>query len=149
MLTKEEIDFLYQCSDTQLMQSIVKKGVTIPSVLITIEHGCYSNCAASAPVEIIIEDKDTIKEGGELFVAEAICLDQESFDDRIKEANRNVTLSHIKATGTPIEVRIFIHDLKDDFPYCVQIDKDEVVGAFKTFNEAAQFVSELGTAGTQ
>ena len=146
MLTKDEIDFLYSCSDNELMDSIIKKCCRIPEVLITLSDGCYQNSISSDPVIVIIEDLDSIEQGGELFTTEASYSTSENFYKELKKAGRNVTIQHIANSGKPItEARIFIHDKEDCFPFNVMVSR-EVVATFKTFPEAAQFLAEIGEA---
>lgn len=145
MLTKEEIDFLYSCSDNELMEQIVRKGTQIPEILVTLSNGCYQNSISSDPVTLIIEDLDSIKQGGELFTTEAYSTTEE-FNKAIRRAGRNVTIQQVINSDKPIiEARIFIHDKEDSFPFNVMVSR-EVVAAFKTFPEAAQFLAEIGEA---
>lgn len=146
MLTKDEIDFLYSCSDNELMEQIVRKGTCIPEVLITLSDGCYQNSISSDPVTVIIEDLDSIEQGGGLFTTEASYSTPENFYKELKKAGRNVTIQHIANSGKPItEARIFVHDNEDAFPFNVMVSR-EIIATFKTFAEAAELLAEIGKA---
>ena len=144
MLTKEEIDFLYSCSDNEMMEQIVRKGIRIPEILVTLSAGCYQNSISSDPVTLIIEDLDSIERGGELFTIEAVYSTTEEFNKAIRKAGRNVLIQHIVNSDKPIiEARIFVHDKEDEFPFNVMVSR-EVVATFRTFTEAAAFLVEIG-----
>ena len=146
MLTKDEIQFLSFYADDERMREIIKKHSKKPEVLITLEKGCYQSCAASSPVTIIIEDIDSIKEGGNLFYASPACDNEKNFDELLRAEHRKIMILHLIAGPSAItEARIFIHDKKDELPFNVMISK-EVVATFKTFPEAAQFLAEIGEA---
>ena len=146
MLTKDEIDFLYSCSDTKMMEEIIRRETRIPGILITISDGCYQNSISSDPVTLIIEDKDHIEQGGELFYTELGCTTETDFNNALHKAERDVIIHGIIHRGYPIiNARIFIHDKEDEFPFNVMVSQ-EVVATFRTFTEAAAFLAEIGEA---
>ena len=129
-----------------MMEQIVRKGIRIPEILVTLSAGCYQNSISSDPVTLIIEDLDSIERGGELFTIEAAYSTTEEFNKAIRKAGRNVLIQHIaNSDKSIIEARIFVHDKEDEFPFNVMVSR-EVVATFRTFTEAAAFLAEIGEA---
>jgi len=120
-------------SDRKMFETILSKIVMLhtapkPEVIVTLERGCYQYSHANTEIVLIIEDKDSIKDGGDLFYAAPIT---EEYDSYLRKAK--------VSTKLPREVRIFIHDPEDQFPYQVMID-GEVIQTLETMQDALTYL---------
>lgn len=143
MLTGDEVKFLYECSDTELMESIVKKCTLIPSIMVTIEGGAFQYAHANTEIRLIIEDLDNMEEDKELNLPIVIECTEKEFADVFNKASLNEILRHaFFERDKPFkEVQIIVHDKNDLFPFSFSIDGD-LIAVFKTFEEAAEFMSK-------
>jgi hypothetical protein len=141
MFTNQEMSTLKLCVEDQTLEDFDREMLTSvmykiarlysdpkPEIIVTIEDGCYYSSHANTEVVLIIEDKDSIKDGGDLFYAAPIF---EDYDAALRKAKVNA--KH------PRELRIFVHDPEDEFPYQVMID-GEIMDTFKDLKEAAAFM---------
>jgi len=142
MFTDHEVNFLRECSgnynyspDERLCFSEILAKIALthtapkPEIIVTIEDGCYQYAHANTEVTLIIEDIDAIKDNaGELFYTSPVT---EDYDLYLRKAKMSTKL--------PREVRIFIHDPEDQFPYQVMID-GEVIQTLETMQDALTYL---------
>jgi len=141
MFTNEEIEMVALCRDDQsfddrekgILENVVNKmtGILIvnkPEIIVTIEDSCYQYSNANTDMTVIIEDKDYIKNGGDLFYT---APSTEDYDIVLRKAK--VSARH------PKEVRIFVHDPEDKFPYQVMTD-GEVIQTLETMQDALTYL---------
>jgi len=114
--------------ETILSKIVMLHTAPKPEVIVTLERGCYQYSHANTEIVLIIEDKDSIKDGGDLFYAAPIT---EEYDSYLRKAK--------VSTKLPREVRIFIHDPEDQFPYQVMID-GEVIQTLETMQDALTYL---------
>ena len=141
MLSIEDIKFLKDCSDTEKMQDIIEKCSIIPAIMVTIHDGCFQYATANMAMDLVIEDKDDIFNGGTLDYPCTIENNIAGFNAAHLKAQRDVVLEHAYRNRDEKinEIRIFIHDPEDEFPVNLMVDS-EVAATFKTFEEAADFL---------
>lgn len=144
MITDNEVSFLVGYSNNlnctkqerayfaSILDKVVKMSTAPkPEIIVTLEGGCYQYAHANMDLDLIIEDLDCIKNNeGELFYTSPVTEDYDLYLRKAKNEAKK-----------PREIRIFIHDDEDEFPYNLLID-GEVVETFKNLIEAVAFLQE-------
>jgi len=197
MFTSNEINFLRDCSENEIMDEIIEKMITIdnliknqrnhntlftvsemnilkicaedqtledddrktlssviykiammstaqkPQILVNINGGAVQYAIANMDIELVIVDEDLIEQDGNDL--EYPCLTgntQGEFDDQIQKEYEKVLISRAKrSSGDAVnEIRIFIYNKEDSFPFNVAINGD-VIATYKTFEDAHIFLS--------
>jgi hypothetical protein len=149
MFTKEELEFLSACSPNEIMKGIIEKCGQVnaayrkPQIVVTINGGSYQWAIANTDILLIIEDLDNIKTGSGLYYAAPYGSSQDEFDNYLREAERSVALANAKLRKEEKikDVRIFIHDPEDEYPFQLMLN-DDVVSAHLTLEEANEFLQE-------
>ena len=156
MFTDQEMSSLKFCAedqtledhDREMINSVMHKIAMLhsapkPQILVTINGGVFQFAHANMDIELVIEDQDNIVNGDDLYYPCLAGDTQEEFDRQVQKAYEQVLKEKArKLKDEPVtEVRIFIHDSEDSFPYNVAVNGD-VIATYGTFDEARYFLDE-------